>query len=105
LSQSAYGSEQQLSFIKKANIMTEKQDMIKEFFDKVGFRERIVIGMYDEARVYFHIDFSDELANGLVSVALLDENVYYGIEELISNLEAILEGVRGYKPAKNEEIH
>ena len=85
--------------------MTEKQDMIKEFFDKVGFKERIIIGMYDETRVYFHIDFSDELANGLVSVALLDENVYYGLEELISNLEAILEGVRGYKPAKNEEIH
>ena len=85
--------------------MTEKQDMIREFFDKVGFRERIVIGMYDEARVYFHIDFSDELANGLVSVALLDENVYYGIEELISNLEAILEGVRGFKPANNEEVH
>jgi len=85
--------------------MTEKQDMIKEFFDKVGFRERIIIGMYDETRVYFHIDFSDELANGLVSVALLDENVYYGIEELISNLEAILEGVRGYKPTKNEELH
>ena len=85
--------------------MTEKQDKIKEFFDKVGFRERIIIGMYDETRVYFHIDFSDELANGLVSVALLDENVYYGIEELISNLEAILEGVRGYKPTKNEELH
>jgi len=85
--------------------MTEKQDKIKEFFDKVGFSERIIIGMYDETRVYFHIDFSDELANGLVSVALLDENVYYGIEELISNLEAILEGVRGYKPTKNEELH
>ena len=85
--------------------MTEKQDKIKEFFDKVGFRERIIIGMYDETRVYFHIDFSDELANGLVSVALLDENVYYGIEELISNLEAILEGVRGYKPTKNEALH
>lgn len=85
--------------------MTEKQDMIKEFFDKVGFKERIIIGMYDETRVYFHIDFSDELANGLVSVALLDENVYYGIEELISNLEAILEGVRGYKPTKNEDLH
>ncbi len=85
--------------------MTEKQDMIKEFFDKVGFRERIIIGMYDETRVYFHIDFSDELANGLISVALLDENVYYSIEELISNLEAILEGVRGYKPTKNEELH
>jgi len=85
--------------------MTEKQDKIKEFFDKVGFRERIIIGMYDETRVYFHIDFSDELANGLVSVALLDENVYYGIEELISNLEAILDGVRGYKPTKNEELH
>ena len=85
--------------------MTEKQDMIKEFFDKVGFKERIIIGMYDETRVYFHIDFSDELANGLISVALLDENVYYSIEELISNLEAILEGVRGYKPTKNEELH
>ena len=85
--------------------MTEKQDMIKEFFDKVGFKERIIIGMYDETRVYFHIDFSDELANGLVSVALLDENVYYGLEELISNLEAILEGVRGYKPTKNEDLH
>lgn len=79
--------------------------MIEDFFSEIGFRERIVIGMYDEGRVYFHIDFSEELADGLMTSAFMDKNIHEGIRELISNLEAILEGVGRYKPSEGEEVH
>jgi len=85
--------------------MTEKQRMVEEFLDNAGFRERIIIGMYDEGRIYFHIDFSDELANGLMTSAFLDKSIYNGIEELAANLEAILEGIGKYQPEDGEEIH
>ena len=85
--------------------MVKKQKIIEDFFSRIGFGERIVIGMYDEGRVYFHIDFSDELANGLMTSAFMDDKIHRGIKELIANLEAILEGVGKYKPGKGEEIH
>jgi len=85
--------------------MIEKQRIIEDFFNRIGFRERIIIGMYDEKRIYFHINFSDELANGLMTLAFMDEKIHMGIKELIANLEAILEGVGKYKPGEGEEIH
>jgi len=85
--------------------MTEKQQMFEGLFDSIGFKERIVIGMYDENRVYFDIDFSEELADGLMTLAFMDDKVHEGIKELIANLESILEGVENYKPGKGEELH
>jgi hypothetical protein len=85
--------------------MIEKQQMIEGLFDSIGFKERIVIGMYDEDRIYFDIDFSEELADGLMTLAFMDDKVREGIKELIVNLEAILEGVSNYKPGKREELH
>jgi len=85
--------------------MIEKQQMIEGLFDSIGFKERIVIGMYDEDRIYFDIDFSEELADGLMTLAFMDDKVREGIKELIVNLEAILEGVSNYKPSKGEELH
>ncbi|HJX33920.1 MAG TPA: hypothetical protein VJ373_01975 [Desulfatiglandales bacterium] len=85
--------------------MIEKQQMIEGLFDSIGFKERIVIGMYDGDRVYFDIDFSDELADGLMTLAFMDDKVREGIKELIINLEAILEGVENYKPGKGEDLH
>jgi len=85
--------------------MIEKQQMIEGLFDSIGFKERIVIGMYDEDRIYFDIDFSEELADGLMTLAFMDNKVREGIKELIVNLEAILEGVSNYKPGKGEELH
>jgi hypothetical protein len=85
--------------------MIEKQQMIEGLFDSIGFKERIVIGMYDEDRIYFDIDFSEELADGLMTLAFMDDKVREGIKELIVNLEAILEGVSDYKPGKGEELH
>lgn len=85
--------------------MIEKQQMIEGLFDGIGFKERIVIGMYDEDRIYFDIDFSEELADGLMTLAFMDDKVREGIKELIVNLEAILEGVSNYKPGKGEELH
>jgi hypothetical protein len=85
--------------------MIEKQQMIEGLFDSIGFKERIVIGMYDEDRIYFDIDFSEELADGLMTLAFMDDKVREGIKELIVNLEAILEGVSDYKPSKGEELH
>ena len=85
--------------------MTEKQKIIEDFFNQIGFRERIVIGVYDDKRVYFHVDFSEELANGLMASAFIDSNIHQGIKELITNLEAILEGVGRFKPGEGEEIH
>jgi hypothetical protein len=85
--------------------MIEKQQMIEGLFDSIGFTERIVIGMYDEGRVYFDIDFSEELADGLMTLAFMDDKVREGIKELITNLEAILEGVSNYKPGNGEEFH
>ena len=85
--------------------MTEKQNIIEDFFNQIGFRERIVIGMYDEKRIYFHVDFSEELANGLMTLAFMDKSIHNGIKELMSNLEAILEGVGRYRPIEGEEIH
>ena len=85
--------------------MTEKQESIREVLDDAGFRERIVIGMHGKGRIYCQIDFSDELSNGLISMALLDKNVYQGLMGLVSNPEAILEGVRNFKPRENEEVH
>ena len=85
--------------------MIEKQQMIEGLFDSMGFKERIVIGMYDEDRIYFDIDFSEELADGLMTLAFMDNKVREGIKELIVNLEAILEGVSNYKPGKGEELH
>lgn len=85
--------------------MIEKQQMIEGLFDSIGFKERIVIGMYDEDRIYFDIDFSEELADGLMTLAFMDDKVREGIKELIVNLEAILEGVSNYKPGKGEDLH
>ncbi len=85
--------------------MIEKQQMIEGLFDSIGFKERIVIGMYDEDKIYFDIDFSEELADGLMTLAFMDDKVREGIKELIVNLEAILEGVSNYKPGKGEELH
>jgi hypothetical protein len=85
--------------------MIEKQQMIEGLFDSIGFKERIVIGMYDEDRIYFDIDFSEELADGLMTLAFMDDKVREGIKELIVNLEAIMEGVSNYKPGKGEELH
>ena len=85
--------------------MIEKQQMIEGLFDSIGFKERIVIGIYDEDRIYFDIDFSEELADGLMTLAFMDDKVREGIKELIVNLEAILEGVSNYKPGKGEELH
>jgi hypothetical protein len=85
--------------------MIEKQQMIAGLFDSIGFKERIIIGMYDEDRVYFDIDFSEELADGLMTLAFMDDKVREGIKELIANLEAILEGVSNYMPGKGEELH
>jgi len=85
--------------------MIEKQKMIEDFFNGIGFRERIIIGMYDEKRLYFHINFSEELADGLMTLAFMDKKIHAGIKELIANLEAILEGVDKYKPGEGEEIH
>ena len=76
-----------------------------EALDDAGFRERIVIGMYGKGRIYCQIDFSDELANGLISMALVNEDVHQGLIGLASNLEAILEGVRSFKPGENDAIH
>ena len=85
--------------------MAEKQHIIEDFFNQIGFKERIVIGMYDEERIYFHVDFSEELANGLMTLAFMDKSIHHGIKELISNLEVILEGVGRYRPKEGEEIH
>jgi hypothetical protein len=85
--------------------MSEKQKIIEEFLDGAGFRERIIIGMYDEGRIYFHIDFSDELANGLMSSAFIDESIYNGIRELAANLESILEGIEQYRPEDDKQVH
>ena len=85
--------------------MTEKQNMIENFFDQIGFSERIVIGMYDKERIYFHVDFSDDLAHGLMTLAFMDKSIHQGIKQLVSNLEAILEGVGKYRPGEGEEIH
>jgi hypothetical protein len=85
--------------------MIEKEKMIEDFFNSISFRERIIIGMYDEGRLYFNIDFSEQLANGLMTSALMDDNIHQGLKELISNLESILDGVERYKPSKGEEIH
>jgi hypothetical protein len=89
----------------RRNPMIEKERMIEDFFNSISFRERIIIGMYDEGRLYFSIDFSEELANGLMTSAFLDDKIYHGLKELISNLESILDGVERYKPTKAEEIH
>ncbi len=85
--------------------MTEKEKIIEDFFNSISFRERIIIGIYDEGRLYFNIDFSEELANGLMTSAFMDDKIHQGLKELISNLESILDGVERYKPSEGEEIH
>ena len=64
--------------------MTEKHRMIEDFFNRIGFRERIVIGIYDEGRIYFDIDFSEKLANGLMTSAFMNDKIHGGIKELIA---------------------
>ena len=85
--------------------MSEKQNMIEDFLNQIGFRERIVIGMYDNERVYFHVDFSQELANGLMTVAFMDKSIHHGIKELVANLETILKEVGRYRPTEADKIH
>ena len=85
--------------------MTEKQNIIEDFFNQMGFKDRIVIGMYDKERIYFHVDFSEELANGLMTSAFIDKSIHQGIKDLISNLEAILEGVGRYQPGDGDKTH
>jgi len=85
--------------------MTEKQKIVEGFFDDEGFTERIIIGLYNGQRIYFHVDFSDELANGLISMALADDNVHQGIKLLIHNLKAVIDGVGEIKPETDEVIH
>ena len=85
--------------------MPKKQKIIEDFFNQIGFREKIVIGIYEEGRIYFQIDFSDDLANGLMTSAFLDDKIHEGIKGLISNFEAILEGVGRYRPGEDEKTH
>lgn len=85
--------------------MTEKQRLVQEFMDNEGFSDRIVIGMYDGKRICFYIDFSDELANGLITMAMVDDNVHLGLKQLHHNIGAILEKVGDMKPETNEAIH
>jgi hypothetical protein len=88
----------------KKNQMSEKQKITEEFLDRSGFRERIIIGIHDEGRLYFHVDLSNELANGLMSSALIDQSVYDGIRDLATTLETILEGIEQYLP-EDKKLH
>jgi hypothetical protein len=89
----------------KGNQMSEKQQLIEEFLDSAGFRERILIGIHDEGRIYFHIDLSNELANGLMSSALIDGSIHDGIRDLATTLEAILEDIEHYQPEDDKKLH
>ena len=85
--------------------MTEKQKMIEEFFDNAGFTERILIGLHEGKRIYFHADFTEALANGLVTMALMDDNIHQGLKRLKHTLEAILDGVDGMTPDNKDSVH
>jgi hypothetical protein len=87
------------------NQRSEKQKMIEEFLNNAGFRDRIIIGIYERDRIYFHIDLSDELANGLMTSAMIDESVYDGIRDLAATLETILERIEQYQPEDDKQIH
>ena len=78
--------------------MTKKQSLIEEFFENAGFRDRIIIGLYEGKRIYFHVDFTEELASGLISMALMDENIHQGLKQLKYNLERIINAVEEIKP-------
>ena len=91
--------------MKKGGTVIKKQNIIEDLLNEIGFRERIVIGLYDEGRLHFHVDFSEDLANGLMTAAFMDKRINKGIRELISNLENIIEEVGEYKPNEGEGIH
>ena len=84
--------------------MKKKQSIIEEFFANAGFSDRIIIGLYGEKRIYFHVDFSDELANGLISMALMDANIHQGLKQLKYNLEKIIDSVEELTPDESS-IH
>jgi hypothetical protein len=88
----------------KKDIMLRGQSPIKEFLDNAGFSERIIIGMLDNAKIYFHVDLSDELAKGLMRSAVIDKSIYIGIKELAANLNAILEGIEEYRQDDDEQF-
>ena len=84
--------------------MTEKQKIIEEFFENAGFRDRIIIGLYEGKRIYFHVDFTEELANGLITMALMDEGIHQGLKQLKHNLERIIDSVEDIRPTESS-IH
>ena len=81
--------------------MAKQQSIIEEFFDNAGFRDRIIIGLYERKRIYFHVDFTEELADGLISMALMDDKVHEGLQQLTHNLQRITEKVEELTPDKS----
>ena len=84
--------------------MTENKIMIEDFFDNAGFQDRVIIGIYDENRIYFHVKFTDELANGMISMSLIDDGIYEGLKQLKHNLEQIIDRVDNLRPSESS-IH
>jgi hypothetical protein len=81
----------------------EIKKTIDSVLEKAGLNAgRLVVGTYETQRkgtvgLYFHYRWTQELANGLVKLAMEDQTVYESIKELRRSFDLILESVEGAK--------
>jgi hypothetical protein len=104
--------QQQIFFTQKRVLQTmndEKRNAIDTALDEAGLSQgRVVIGTYDAAHegrvgVYFHYRLTDELANALIKLAMQDEAVHAGLEDLRRSFALILEAVGAAKPLEEDQ--